>query len=259
MTSKRMTRAEMIQWLGNAIRTETEKPFDEIDYGFVDECGRLLDELMGKSVVLSETEIEERLVKLRADISASSASKGFKIKYRKRWKIAVVCAAVILGCSGITVAGFNPSFMNMLVQVIEMDSGSSITEGNVTFIHAGESITYTDIETLVRAENLDILYPHNLSTGFGINEISYVEKQQKIIISFGNVPNNYISIEIDQANKLMSEYIKEGQYSESQIGEKTVYIPFYSACTAFFINDNDLYSIKAENETQLKLIIESLE
>lgn len=49
LTSNRMTRAEMIRWLGDAISTETEKPIEEIDCDFVDECACLLDELMGKS------------------------------------------------------------------------------------------------------------------------------------------------------------------------------------------------------------------
>ena len=105
MTSKRMTRAEMIQWLGNVIRTETEKPFDEIDYEFVNECGNLLDELMGKSIVLSETEIEERLVKLKADISASSAS----VKTKTQESLEDCCCSggcSVHGCYGVCYTGF---------------------------------------------------------------------------------------------------------------------------------------------------------
>ena len=40
-----MTRAEMIEWLGNAISAETEKPFEDIDYDFVDECGQFFRHL----------------------------------------------------------------------------------------------------------------------------------------------------------------------------------------------------------------------
>lgn len=47
-----MTRAEMIEWLGNAISAETDKPFEDIDYDFVDECGQLLDELIGVNPVI---------------------------------------------------------------------------------------------------------------------------------------------------------------------------------------------------------------
>ena len=47
-----MTRAEMIEWLGNAISAETDKPFEDIDYDFVDECGQLLDEIIGRNSVI---------------------------------------------------------------------------------------------------------------------------------------------------------------------------------------------------------------
>ena len=52
MDSNKMTRAEMIEWLGNAISAETEKTFEDIDYDFVDECGQLLDELIGGDSVI---------------------------------------------------------------------------------------------------------------------------------------------------------------------------------------------------------------
>ena len=42
MTNERMTRAEMIRWLEDTISTESEKPFEEIDCDFVDECGQRL-------------------------------------------------------------------------------------------------------------------------------------------------------------------------------------------------------------------------
>ena len=86
MTSKRMTRAEMIRWLGDAISTETEKPIEELDYDFVEECGQLLDELMGKSAAMSEKEIAERMEKLKPD--ATSAVRK-KTGNRKLWKIKI--------------------------------------------------------------------------------------------------------------------------------------------------------------------------
>lgn len=51
MFKNKMTRDEMIRWLGDAIRVETEKPFEDVDYDFVDECGKLLDTLMGTTAL----------------------------------------------------------------------------------------------------------------------------------------------------------------------------------------------------------------
>lgn len=65
MYKNKMTRDEMIRWLGDAIRVETEKPFEEdVDYDFVDECGKLLDTLMG-TTALTEQEIREKVKKLQ--------------------------------------------------------------------------------------------------------------------------------------------------------------------------------------------------
>lgn len=60
MFENKMTRNEMIRWLGDAIRVETEKPFENIDCDFVDECGKLLDTLMG-TTILTEQEIREKV------------------------------------------------------------------------------------------------------------------------------------------------------------------------------------------------------
>lgn len=54
-----MTRAEMIEWLGNAISAEAEKPFEDIDYDFVDECGQLLDELIGVNHITEEEAVKK--------------------------------------------------------------------------------------------------------------------------------------------------------------------------------------------------------
>ena len=51
LAGNRMTRTEMIRWLSDAIRVETEKPFADIDCDFVDECGALLDALMEETVL----------------------------------------------------------------------------------------------------------------------------------------------------------------------------------------------------------------
>ena len=50
MYKNKMTRDAMIRWLGDAIRVETEKPFEDVDYDFVDECGKLLDHLWGRQL-----------------------------------------------------------------------------------------------------------------------------------------------------------------------------------------------------------------
>ena len=71
MFKNKMTRDEMIRWLGDAIRVETEKPFEDVDYDFVDECGKLLDTLMG-TTALTEQEIREKVKKLQKKTASST-------------------------------------------------------------------------------------------------------------------------------------------------------------------------------------------
>ena len=205
MTSKRMTRAEMIQWLGDAIRTETEKTFDEIDYDFVNECGNLLDELMGKSVVLSENEIEERLVKLKADISASAVA--MKTKRRNIWKI-VVAAAVVL-CMGVTVFAI-PALREIVISVLQLDVGKPVENNGITYINGGIVNTYENIDSLISAENLDILSFEDSQGVLKIISLDYLEDADTTIISF-NDPSIYFEISHNTSN------IKETTINNSEI------------------------------------------
>ena len=190
MTSKRMTRAEMIQWLGDAIRTETEKPFDEIDYDFVDECGNLLDELMGESAALSESEIKERVAKLTAGVHDSDVSKGIKIKRKNLWKIAVAAAVVL--CMGVTVFAV-PALREIVISALQLDVGKSVENDGITYINGGTVNTYENIDLLISAENLDILSFEDSQGVLEIISIDYLEDADTTIISF-NDPSIYFEI-----------------------------------------------------------------
>jgi ElaB/YqjD/DUF883 family membrane-anchored ribosome-binding protein len=61
-----MTYIEMIEWLCSAISTETEKSFENIDYEFVDECGKLLDTFMSSSASATEREFAEVKAKVES-------------------------------------------------------------------------------------------------------------------------------------------------------------------------------------------------
>ena len=111
---KRMTRAELIVWLGDAISAETQKPFAEIDYAFVDECSCLLDELMGGSPKIPEEKLARLLAKL--DEPESTPVRKPRFPWRKLRKIAIA-AAVIL-CMSVTVIAV-PALRNIVLDVLQ--------------------------------------------------------------------------------------------------------------------------------------------
>lgn len=256
MTSKRMTRAEMIQWLGDAIRTETEKPFDEIDYDFVNECGNLLDELMGKSVVLSENEIEERLVKLKADISASSAS--VKTKRRNLWKI-VVAAAIVL-CMSVTVFAV-PTLREIVISVLQLDVGESVEIYGITYINGGVGKVYPDIDTLISEENLDLLSFEDPNGKLKITAVDHIKDTSTTIITF-NDPSVYLEILHDVNHTTNSVFLNNtDSYTTTEGLTAYLFSKEYNnilTYNAYLSYKNDTYSIMCSSESTLISILNSL-
>ena len=240
MTSKRMTRAEMIQWLGDAIRTETEKPFDEIDYDFVDECGNLLDELMGESAALSESEIKERVAKLTAGVHDSDVSKGIKIKRRNLWKIAVAAAVVL--CMGVTVFAV-PALREIVISALQLDVGKSVENDGITYINGGTVNTYENIDLLISAENLDILSFEDSQGVLEIISIDYLEDADTTIISF-NDPSVYFEIlhninyTVDSVVNNSEKYITTAGFSAYMFSNEISASRLYSA---YIYYKNDTY------------------
>jgi len=132
LTNKRMTRAELIKWLGDTIRTETAKPFDDIDYDLVDECGNLLDELMDPAVVLSEEEVSEKAAKVLP--GAVIGRKQTTGKLRRFWKIAVAAAVVL--CLAVTVMAV-PVWRQAILTALNLGVGESTDVDGITCVRNG--------------------------------------------------------------------------------------------------------------------------
>lgn len=251
MTSKRMTRAEMIRWLGDAISTETEKPFEEIDYDFVEECGQLLDELMGKSAAMSEEEIANRIEKLNPDTTYAVRK---KIRGKKLWKIAVAAAVVL--CMSMTVMAV-PAWRQVVLTAIGLDVGKAVNENGITYTHTGEIKVYSDMDELIEAEKLDILSYRDTDNNLLITNIDYISDISRTIITFNDPTINFqiqhnVSIinDNDTYEKITTSYF------EAYIVEK-----FDRGATkynSYFIYNNDTYSIYCSDKSQLLLILNSL-
>ena len=253
MTSKRMTRAEMIRWLGDAISTETEKPFEEIDYDFVEECGQLLDELMGKSAAMSEEEIAERMEKLKPDTTSAVRK---KIGGRKLWKIAVAAAVVL--CMGVTVVAV-PELRVRLLNALNLDVGESVVEDGITYIHGGKTIQYDDIDALIAAENLDILSFEDPTGKLKVTSINYIEDVSMTTITF-NDPT--IGFCIEHNINVINDSIKTNfeKFSTSYFDAYIVNIPNKDTqeYISYFIYNNNNYNINCLDKNILISILNSL-
>ena len=249
MTNERMTRAELIRWLGDAIRAETDKPFDEIDYEFVEECGCLLDELMGNSNTLSEEEITEKLAKLKPD-TVSNVRKKVGIQHRKVWRV-LIAAAVVL-CLSITVMAV-PSWRQAILTALRLDVGESVMEDEITYINLGNVSVYSTMDELITAEDLGILSFNDPDEVLKIIAVDYMNEISQTFITFNNPTINFlIRHNVDHVD----EAIIETSTEELSTPYFTAYIVYKHdtttpECISYFIYKNNLYQINCSDRNTL--------
>lgn len=254
MISNRMTRAEMIKWLGDAIRTETEKPFDDIDHDFVDECSCLLVELMGETAMMSDEEIAERMAKLNPS-AVSAVPKKSRSKLKRMWKIAIA-AAVIL-CMGITVLAV-PALRVALMTALQLDVGESTEENGLTYIYNGVIQKYESIEELIENENLDISLPHIQSEILNLKEIIRVGESNTIVLRFDDPSVSYT---IQLGNTDIASYILNSQ--KYSFNGYTTYVETKKLSKglkycAYTLINNDIHFVTVDNLETIELLINSI-
>ena len=235
MTNERMTRAEMIRWLGDAISTESEKPFEEIDCDFVDECGQLLDELMGKSAAMSEEEITERMKKLKPDLTSIIRKKTGS---RNLWKIAVAAAVVM--CISVSAMAV-PAWRQAVLVLLDPDVGMSLEESGITYIYNGREIQYSSLEEALSEDGkLSFLPPLIQSESLRSDKADSIPETNSISLRNNGTS---ISYEILLNQNDITSYIDNA--IAYVIDDYTTYIvsvnPEVPRYYSYTVNDNDLY------------------
>lgn len=252
---KRMTRAELIQWLGNAISTETSKPFEEINHEFVDECSRLLDELLGTSVQMPE----DLLAKLTAKLDEADpppAQKKFGFFKRNLRKIAVA-AAVIL-CMSVTVIAV-PALRDIICDVLQMDVGNTINDNGIIYTNKGKGKSYVDMDALISAEELNILSFKDHQNTLKINKVIHMDDVSETVIVFDNPSIGFV---IHHGVDTISDEIKNNSEHLTMI-YSIVYLLKKETATeieyeAYFIYNDDIYIIKSPSQESIYSILNSL-
>lgn len=252
MISNRMTRAEMIKWLGDAIRTETEKPFDDIDHDFVDECSCLLVELMGETAVMSEEEMAERMAKLNP---VKVAPKKTGIKLKKMWKIAIAAAVVL--CMGITVLAV-PALRMALMTALQLDVGESTEVNGFTYIYNGVEHKYPSIEELIENENLDVSLPQIQSDILILKEIIRVGESNTIVLRFDDPSVSYTiqlgNTDIASYALNCTEYSFNGYATYVITNDTSSIYPYH----AYTLIGNDIHIISSNSLETIELLINNI-
>lgn len=189
MKEPKLDKQAMISFLGDVISTEIEKANDEIDTELIAECEAFLAELI-TDVEISDEQMQNNIAKIKSKVlntAIPTPQKNHRVPNFKRI-IAAVCAAVILLCAGATACAFIPELRDVIVLILKRGSGSEVNSGGVTYVNRGVMSSYDDIQSLIEAENLSILYPHDLPDGLTIKEVSTSgnESHLKYYFSFEN-------------------------------------------------------------------------
>lgn len=250
MFKNKMTRDEMIRWLGDAIRVETEKPFEDVDYDFVDECGKLLDTLMG-TTALTEQEIREKVKKLQK----KTASSTHRIPKRP---LRILIAAAIVLLMGITVMAV-PFTRQYIASALHLDTGESSVVDGITCLYNGTEKTYPSAEAFMESEGLHFSLPHATSDKYAVQKIVCAGDTNIVVLQLAD-PSIYYEIWIGD-NDIERFAVTTTQY---HWGEFTTYlttteisgiITYYS----YTLVGNDIHSITAHNLEEIENLISSIE
>lgn len=250
MTEQHMTKEELIEWLDNAIDTETQKPTNEIDIEFVNECEKLINILMGNYQEYTDEDAENYF----AEIKKKKAKKNtFSIRSKKVLAASVAIIVIFLG--GFTVYASSPVVREFIHKTLNFNIGNSFLEDGITYINSGKGTKYKNIEDLIHNEGLTIKYPKYLPYDSIIKEIRYIENDRTIYFTFDD-------------DRIQFSIIRDQQLSEGLIenAELTI-VNNYSICiysrttcfVAYTIINNDLYTLQCDSKEELLNMINSIE
>lgn len=244
-----MTQEELLKWLAEAIHTETDKPENEIDWDFVEECENLMNALYGDTPYYTKEEAEKRIAQI---IGKEPETKKSGFKPNKKTLIALILATTLF-CTGLGVFAASP-LKDMLLKTLNMGYGESVNDGTVSFVNGGESTVYSSIEELLEKENLNIRFPKKLPDGVMVDFVNYHSEEQSLTIVCDDPSMTFTVKKYDDSNMKFLEKL-----DSSEINGYTVrFLEADGFIWAYIKIENDMYTIRASSKDDLILIINNI-
>ena len=257
MSSEKQTLKDKLMAI---ILLETSKDYKEMDSDLVSECVDFLMELEGKQK-LTKSEIEQRVSKIPFKGKVTALGSYTKKKLRaKRFAVAAAVLAFIFALFTIFTFATGNSAIDLLRQlghsIAEMFSGENVDASGVTIYSPHKTKEYDSIETLLREEEIDILYPTWLPENEEIVSVTYLldAYTESYILQCNNIEYN---IHIDLNNSL-SDRTKNNCIEGETNNFKFYYFADEGSSQAFFEHNNMLYIIKSDTKDNLFKTIENL-
>ena len=152
-----------------------------------------------------------------------------------------------------------PELRVKLLNVLQLDVGESIDENGITYTHGGKTTQYDDIDSLIAAENLDILSFEDPDGKFKIQEIKHIDESSTTTFIF-NEPSisfkiqhnvNYLGDGIINTSSKESYADFDAYVFQKEISGAILY-------NAYIYYNNSTYLISTSSANTLHSIIQSL-
>ena len=243
------------------ILLETSKPYKEMDSDLVTECVDFLMELEGKEK-LTKSEIEQRVneIPFKGKVTAIGSYAKKKIR-AKRLAVIAAILAVIVALFGIASLASGDTF-DMLLRKFgnayhDLFKNGPLEVDGITIYNDEDIVTYSSIYELVKAEEIEILYPSWLPENEKIINVWHlVEDETERYLLQCDMP--IYSIEIKINSDLHEDYIVNCLKKEI-----AGFLVYYEETPQYvqgnLIYKNNFYIVKSDTKDNLFKIIENLE
>lgn len=250
MTEYEIFKNQTLKLLGEIISYESAKPDDEADFDLIEDCEKMMCDLLEGSATLSDEEIRIRIEKVKQKSQVSKPKKKIRRGFSR--VAAALCAVLVLCISVCAVCVINPEIREGIMKSLGISIGESVDVEGITFINNGAITEYHDIETLLIENNLDIMYPHTLPENIWIKDIYMTEVNTNTITMVFSNNSGFVEVYLygeDSVENITEDatriVIADKEYYITEIDDRWIAIFSDNLYTYYisYLNQSGLYTI----------------
>lgn len=252
MTEYEIFKNQTLKLLGEIISYESAKPDDEADFDLIEDCEKMMCDLLEGSVTLSDEEIRIRIEKVKQKSQVSKPKKKIRRGFSR--VAAALCAVLVLCISVCAVCVINPEIREGIMKSLGISVGESVDVNGITYINNGNVSEYQDIETLLIENGLDIMYPHTLPENVWIEAVYVTEQSTNMMTMVFSDNLGLVDISL-KGESTIEDIIVDAE--KIIVADKEFYvIEIENHWVALISDDHYIYYISYMNQTDLYIIME---
>ena len=256
----------IIDKLKAIIEIESAKPISEQDIDLIDECVDYLMELEN-GIELTEEEIEEGKQQI---YKLLDKKKKPQKKIRFKGLLIAACLAAMLLLVNFVAMACGVDTISILKEwghnIVGMFEGEKEEYGGVTIIKENESLSFDSVSDFKKNTDYDILCPTSFPEGTKLKKIKVTgsyDMNNNYISNYHSITfvtdNPQISVIVYTNPDYRKDFMTAPDLLMEEIGGHSCY--FFEEETMIqcsFVHNDMTYIVKAQNITELRMIIENL-